>query len=90
MVFVPMGDKNSPDTINILDQIINVRYDNVDTWHVVFREQNASIYNDYVLVGLENHHVFADFAQPAERENFQCFNKHMTPRSFELYLRVNR
>ena len=51
-----------------LQQIAEVGDDVVDAEHIVFGEHQAGIDDDRVIAVLDDHHVLADFPQPANRD----------------------
>ena len=64
MVFVAVGDENGSDTVPVFPKVSEVRDGEIDPGHVLFREQNASVDDDDVVVELQHHHVSANLAQP--------------------------
>src|SRR5919106_399877 len=51
-----------------LAEIAEVRQDEVDAQVLVARERKARVDDHDPFVGLDHHHVLADFAEPAERD----------------------
>jgi hypothetical protein len=49
MVFVAMGNNNTPDPLTVLQKIAYVRYDQIYAQHILFREHYTGIDNDDIL-----------------------------------------
>ena len=69
MIFIPMGDDDSSDTMFLVFEIVfKIGDDKVDPEHVVFREHDARIHNQNILTIFINGHVFPTSEAP-ERDN---------------------
>ena len=73
MVLVAVGDEQAPDTGTVFDEVGHVGDDAVDAVHVVPGEGHTAVYHDDFPAVLIGGHVFADFIQAAQRDNFQFF-----------------
>ena len=73
VVFVAVGEENTPDFFPVLHQVADVRDDHVDAIHIVVREAHAAVHYDQVVAVLEHGHVFPDLVQTAQGDNLQFF-----------------
>ena len=72
VVLVRVGDDDRLDVVGALAQVREVRQDEVDAGHLGGREPQAAVDDDDRAVVLDDGHVLADLAQPAERQDAQC------------------
>src|SRR5438132_9025784 len=79
MVLVAVGDEDRPKVLATLDDVADVRDHKVDAEHILGRKHESAIDGDDVVAVLEQHHVLADFAEPAERDHAQLFAGHGPP-----------
>ena len=73
VVLVTMGDKQTLDAALILNQIADIGDNTVDTVHVIAGESDAAVHDQNITAVFVDGHVFADFVQTAQRDNFQFF-----------------
>ena len=75
MVFVPVRDEDRPEVLAAIENVADVRNHKVDAEHVLGREHEPAIDGDHVVLVLEEHHVLADLAETAKRDDAQwgCF-----------------
>ena len=71
VVLVAVGDDERLDVVRALAQVREVRQDEVDAHHLRRREAQAGVDDDDPAVVLDDRHVLADLAEPAEREDAQ-------------------
>ena len=70
VVFVTVGDDDTPYHVLSLKQIADVRDYQVNAKHFLFREHKPGINDDDIIFILHHHHVLADFTQPTEGDDF--------------------
>ncbi len=70
MVFVPVGNDNSADTVFILFQIGDIRDNDIYAVKLLVRKTQTAVDNNYVLPVLVNREIFSDLTHTAERDNF--------------------
>ena len=73
VVLVPVGEKNAPDLVLVLDEIAHIGDHHVHTVHVVVREPHAHVYDDDVVAILVDGEILADLIEPAQGNDFQFF-----------------
>jgi hypothetical protein len=66
VVFVPVGDENSPDFIEPFQQVGDVGDYQVHPKHSFFRELDPAVDDYDIVFVLQGHHVFADFPKSAQ------------------------
>ena len=66
MVLVPVSQKNGPQLLLVLTQVGKVGDDQVYPQHLLLREHQTHIDNDYVVSVFDEHHVAADLSQAAK------------------------
>ena len=71
MVFVAVGQEETEDLILALRQVGDVGQHQVNAQHFLFREHQAGVDDDDVLVILEGHHVATDLAQTPQGNGTQ-------------------
>ena len=69
VVLVGVGDQERPDVGPALLEVGDVGDDQVDPEHLLVGEHQAAIDHDDVIAVLEDVHVLADLADPAERDD---------------------
>ena len=69
VVLVAVRDEDRAQVLAVLDDVADVRDDEVDAEHVLGREHEAAVDGDDVVAVLEQHHVLADLAETAERDD---------------------
>jgi hypothetical protein len=69
VILVAMRDDNRPHLVAVLAEVGDVGDHQIDAQHLFFGEHKAAIDNHNVVRQFERHHVFANFAQAAERNN---------------------
>ena len=78
MVFMSVRNKEAAKLLLIFYEIGNVGNDEIDAVHIVLGKTEAAVNNDHILSVLQNGHVFSDFIQTAQRNNFQFICQLMT------------
>jgi hypothetical protein len=69
VVLVTVGDEDGANAIRVLSEIGYVGNGEVDSGHVIFREEDSGV-NDYdVVFVLQRHHVLSDFPQASQRND---------------------
>ncbi len=69
MVFVCMGNNNANDLFSNLTNVCKIRYQNIDTVHLVIRKAHSHIDQDRFFVCLDDGNISANFTQTAQRRN---------------------
>ena len=73
MVLMSVGDKQSPDTALVLDEICGVGDDQINAVHVPIREAHAAVHHDDLSAVLVDGHILADLVEAAKRDDFHFF-----------------
>jgi hypothetical protein len=68
MIFVPVRQDDRSNAIAPLAQVLEVRQYEIDAEVLVAREREARVDDDDAALGLYDHHVLADLAQAAKRD----------------------
>jgi hypothetical protein len=69
---VPVRDNDGDQLIAVVTQVREVGYGEVDTSrHPFVGKEDAGVYDDYLAVVFDGHHITADVAKPAEGHDFQ-------------------
>ena len=78
VVLVGVGDEERADLLAVLLEIRDVGDDEVDAEHLLVGEHEPAVDDDDVVAVLEEVHVLADLAHPAERDDAErsCFVRH--------------
>ena len=71
MILMPMSDHKTFYFINILLQISHVRYHQVDSQHIVLRECQTAVHNNYTVFKFEGSYIHSDLFQAAQRNDTQ-------------------
>ena len=71
MILVPVCDDECAKAFGILLKVTHIGNDHVDSGHFFVGKRKPAVDNDNVLVVFKYSHVFSDFAQSAERNDFQ-------------------
>ena len=66
MVFVAVGEDHGRHFVPALPEVGKIGDDDVDPQHLVFGEHESGVHHHQVVVGLQGHHVEADFPQAAQ------------------------
>ena len=66
---MPVGDHDRLDVVDPVSQVGEVGQHEVDAEHLGGREAQADVDHDDRVVVLQDHHVLADLAQAAERQD---------------------
>ena len=69
VVLVPVGEEDGLEAIDVVEDVGEVRDDEVDAGVFGIREEEADIDGDHGVAVLVDHHVAADFAEAAERDD---------------------
>ena len=64
VVFVAVRDQYGLQLVAVLDEVGDVRDDEVDARHALLGEEHAGVDDDHLAVVLQGHHVLAYFAKP--------------------------
>ena len=75
MVFVPVREHDGAHPVGAVLEVAEVRQHEVDAEMLVAREGEACVDDDDVLVQLEDGHVLADLAEPAEWNDAESRHK---------------
>ena len=78
MVLVAMGKDNTLDAVSIGFQIGDIRNYNVDAVHLLVRETQSAVNNDYISAAFYSGHVLSYLAESSQRNNFN-FRCHILP-----------
>ena len=70
MVFVGMGENHACNFRLSLFEVRHVGDHIIDPQHVVFRKHQTGIDNKQRVAVFKNHHIEADFSQPAQGDYF--------------------
>ena len=71
MVLMAVGQDQAPDFLRVGLQISHVRQHDVHAVHVLIREAHAAVHNDNVAAEFIGSHIFSDFSQTAQGNDFQ-------------------
>ncbi len=77
MVFMPVRDDDATHFVALLRHIAEVRDDVIDTKHVVFREHDPGIDDQYIFAVFNGHHVLADLPQATKGDQPQGLATHL-------------
>jgi hypothetical protein len=66
VVLVAVRDDDAAQLVFVLEQVSYVRYEKVDSQHLVLGEHHAAVDDEDVFAVFDGHHVLADFAEAAE------------------------
>ena len=69
VILVGVGDEERLDVLPALLEVGDVRHDEVDAEHLLVGEHQPAVDDDDVVAVLEDVHVLADLAHPAERDD---------------------
>ena len=85
VVLVGVGDEEGLDLLAVLLEVGDVGDDEVDAEHLLVGEHEAAVDDDDLVAVLEDVHVLADLAHPAERDDAErligSLGGHMGPRT---------
>ena len=70
VIFVAVRQQNGADAFAIRAHVTEVGNDNVHAEQFGIRKHDAAVDDNDVIVKLKRHHVHAEFAQTAERNDF--------------------
>ena len=73
VVLMPVGDKDAPDLVLVLDQIAHIGDDHVDAVHIVIGKAHAAVDHHDVSSVFVYGEVLPDLVQTAQRNDFQFF-----------------
>ena len=68
MIFVAMGDDNRLDTMFVVFEIFGIRYYKINSEHLLLGKHYTRVNNNQIVAILNDHHIFADLAQTAQRD----------------------
>ena len=71
MVLVAVGDEERQNVVAVLAQVGDVGQHEVDAQHLVARERKPAVDDHDLAAVLDDRHVLADLAHPAERDDLQ-------------------
>ena len=66
MVLVSVCDEYAAYLVRVVYQVGYIRYDEVDTWHIIVGESHATVDDDDVVTVLEHGHILTYLLQTAE------------------------
>ena len=87
VVLVAVGDDDRLDVVDAVAQVREVGQHEVDAHHLGRREPQAGVDHDDAVLVLDDRHVLADLAQPAERQDAERAAQDVTPSSRPTALR---
>ena len=73
VVLVPVREHDRVD--GLVDEVAEVRKDEIDAEVLVARERETGVDHDPVVAELEHGHVLPDLAEPAERDDPECLHE---------------
>ena len=71
VILVGVGQHDSGDQRTVFLYVIQIRDDEIDTQHVVFRKHQPGIDDKQRRAVLEDHHIETNFTEPAQGNDFQ-------------------
>jgi hypothetical protein len=86
MIFMTVGEDNRFDFIETVSKPGYVRNNQINTKHGWLWKHEATIYDDYVIPMLVNHHVEANFAKTPERDDSEVIDN---MRALAMFCRCN-
>jgi len=57
-----VGNHYSPDIFTLIQEIINIGNDKVDSQHFLLREHEPGIDDENIICIFQHHHILSDFA----------------------------
>ena len=69
MVLVAMGEDDAANPVFPLHEVGDVGYDQVDPRHLILGEHDTRVDDQDLALALDDRHVLADLAQPAQRDD---------------------
>ena len=69
VILMPMGQNDRLQLVTTLHQVARVRQNQVNPQHFAVRKHDPAVDCDDGVLVFEGHHVFADFAKSAERDD---------------------
>ena len=69
MILMSVSDNYASDLLGICLEVGNVGDDDVDAVHILVREAEAAVYNDYICAEFDGSHVLADLTETAKRDD---------------------
>ena len=69
MILMAMRQHDGRDLVLVLEQIGDIRDDEIDAEHIVIREHEPRVDHEDLVIHLDDGHVLADFSEPAERDD---------------------
>ena len=69
MVFVAVGEDDGADLVAVLGEVADVGDDDVDAEQLFFREHQAGVDDDDVILPAEGHAVHAELAKAPEGDH---------------------
>ena len=71
VVFVPVGYQNRLDLVAVLNKVRDIGDDEIDSGHVLLGKQDARVDDHGLIAVLNDHHILADLAEAAQRDDAQ-------------------
>ena len=71
MILMSVCDDKPFDTVKILLQISDIRYDQIDPQHVIFRKSQSAVNNNNRILIFKRSDIHADCLKSAERYNLE-------------------
>ena len=76
MILVTVGQEYSPYPVAVFFQICYVRYDKIDTEHILLRETETAVDYDHVVPVLDAGKVLTYFIESSQRNDLKfCFRQ---------------
>ena len=72
---MPVGNEDCPDAVAILSQVGDIGQNQVDAGLFFVRECDTAIDDDDVVLILEHKHIFANFGDTAEKNQFRALRR---------------
>ena len=76
VILVPVGQDNAAHPLPVLDQVGNIRDDNIDAQQLGFRKHQARVDDDDIVTPANGHAVHSELAQPAQGHDVQFSSWH--------------
>ena len=77
MILMPMRQDDCLDLVPILDQIRDIRNDEINAEHILLREHKPGVHNENLIIHADGSHVLSDLAKTAKR--YDLYLLHIFP-----------
>ena len=71
VVFMTVGYDHALDFFRVRDEISQIRYYQIDTKHLIFRERHTAVNNKYLILIFKNRQVLSDLIKTAYRYDLE-------------------